>query len=268
MISLLMSVYEKESADHFGVALQSILDQITLPEEIVLVEDGPLGHDLNDVIDKYSPLLPIKRIRLKENVGLARALNVGLLHVTQPWVMRFDSDDYSLPGRVSTQKDFILQNEVDLFGSQIEEFIETPNAPIRSRTVPCQSAEIIKYSSLRNPFNHMTVCFRREMVLAHGGYPNEPYFSQDYALWMLMISSGARVLNQPETLVRARVGNGLIERRGGWGYVKQELLLQRFLVRHAKRPIILAVTVGLVRSTLFSLPKFLRAFAYAYILRV
>ena len=49
-ISVLMSVYAAELPDRLDRALKSVWDDQTLkPDEIILVEDGPLGPDLQAV---------------------------------------------------------------------------------------------------------------------------------------------------------------------------------------------------------------------------
>ena len=65
--SVAMSVYKNDSAQHFARALQSITEEQTLkPNEIVLVIDGPVGEEINDVIGDYSTKYAIfKLIRLE-----------------------------------------------------------------------------------------------------------------------------------------------------------------------------------------------------------
>ena len=41
-----MSLYKKEKPEHLRLALNSMLNQTVAPEEIVLVEDGPLTEEL------------------------------------------------------------------------------------------------------------------------------------------------------------------------------------------------------------------------------
>ena len=40
--SVLMSLYKKEHPEYFRLALDSMINQTVKPDEIVLVEDGPL----------------------------------------------------------------------------------------------------------------------------------------------------------------------------------------------------------------------------------
>ena len=53
-----MSVYEKENPSYLEEALLSMLNQSISPEEIVLVEDGPLTSELNETIDSFSSARP------------------------------------------------------------------------------------------------------------------------------------------------------------------------------------------------------------------
>ena len=57
--SVLMSVYYKEEPKFLDLALSSILKEQTLiPNEVVLVEDGPLNKELYEVVDKYKKAYP------------------------------------------------------------------------------------------------------------------------------------------------------------------------------------------------------------------
>lgn len=54
--SVSICVYEKDSAEQFDAALNSIINQTVEPREIVLVVDGPISSDIQQVIDKYSEI--------------------------------------------------------------------------------------------------------------------------------------------------------------------------------------------------------------------
>ena len=55
-LSLILSVYKNDNVDHFVESVNSCLDQIIVPNEIIIVVDGPVGNELNVQIknfDKY-----------------------------------------------------------------------------------------------------------------------------------------------------------------------------------------------------------------------
>lgn len=266
MITLLMSVYSGETAPNFRASFDSILNQTVKPNEIILVIDGSIHSSVRDLVNRYTTLLPIKVVQIEKNVGLANALNVGLQYASNEWIMRFDTDDICLPRRIELQHAIINSNKFDLFGAQIAEFDSTPDSIVRLRPVPCSSDDIREFCILRNPFNHMTVCYRKSLVLKFGGYPNVR-FMEDYALWLMLISSGARVANMPDILVHVRTGSAMISRRGGFCYAMSEFQIQKLMFRLGLKSLTIACWHGIIRSTIFVLPASFRSRFYNYFLR-
>lgn len=266
MFCLLMAVYHKESPDHLAAALESVLRQTVKPSQIVIVKDGPLPDSLNDVISSYQQVLTIDVVQLPQNIGLAGALNKGLEVVHEPWVARFDSDDICSPTRFAEQSALMALNQYDLFGGQIEEFDATISQSLAQRRVPAEHNEIKKFAMQRNPFNHMTVCYRTDMVKKAGGYPSL-HGMEDYALWIKLISLGARLANSKNVLVHARTGNGMIARRGGAKYICSEFKLQRLMMKQLNKSPIKALAHFAARSFVFAIPNGLRARIYKIYLR-
>lgn len=266
MLAILMSVYVGESPQSLSLALQSLVEQTVMPPEVVLVKDGPLTLELEAVIERYRDMLPLRVVALTANVGLAAALNQGLRSVSQPWVMRFDTDDVCDARRVERQLAWVREGHLDLFGSQIDEFNSDPARPMRRRKVPCTHEDIMRFARRRNPFNHMTVCFRKSLAEQVGGYPDIALM-EDYALWLKMIAAGARTANSSEVLVHARVGNGMVERRGGWRYARSEWRLQSLMRRLALKSAWRTLVDGCMRSFVFMSPVWLRLRIYRLALR-
>ena len=266
MITLLMSVYARERPEFLETAIQSLEAQTVAPDEILLIKDGPLSVPLEQIIEKYTAKIGIRSIQLPENVGLAKALNVGLAEARQHWIMRFDTDDFSCPERVARQKAIIASGNYDLFGSQIEEFDKLPSITCQSRFVPKSHEEILIYAQKRNPFNHMTVCYRKKLALQCGGY-TDINFMEDYALWIKMLSAGAKGMNDPELLVKARFAKVAIKRRGGLQYVRSEVQLQSLMVREGFKSVAAALKDGMARSFVFLMPASIRSIVYKKFLR-
>lgn len=226
-ISVLMSIYEKENPDYFAEAMDSILNQTLLPDEIVLVEDGPLTDELDKVIRRYQEKCPMLRVySLEENVMLGRSLSYGLEQCTHELIARMDTDDIMIPERLERQSRFMQQHdEISVCGGFIEEF-NTEGTYHKVKQMPSLMREIKEYAKYRNPVNHMTVMFRKADVLAAGNYRHFP-FLEDYDLWIRMLAKGYKFHNLPQILVRARTGSQLYSRRGGWNYCKQYQMLRK-----------------------------------------
>jgi len=124
--SILLSLYIKENPTFLNECFKSIwLNQSIEPYEIVLVCDGPLTNELENLVYKWQKEIGslLKIVRLKENVGLGNALNIGLRNCSNEWVFRMDTDDICTPDRFDKQIQFIKDNpDVVLFSGQILEF--------------------------------------------------------------------------------------------------------------------------------------------------
>jgi glycosyltransferase involved in cell wall biosynthesis len=227
--SVLISVYFKEDPAYLEEALLSLEKQTMLPAEIVLIKDGPLNPQLDAVIEQYSEhsTITYKIVSLSTNKGLGSALNEGLTHCSYTWIARMDSDDIALPERFEKQFTYVAQNpEIDILGSWICEFDIESDECVKKRRVPALHTDIVNFAKYRNPMNHMTVLFRKAAVEDAGGYMPMNGF-EDYFLWMRMLMKGRQFANLPYVLVKARTGSGMIARRQGWQYVKDELTLEK-----------------------------------------
>jgi len=225
-ISVLLSLYIKESPDFLHSCLASLYNQSKFPDEVVIVFDGPVTTKLNDCVVKWSEKLPIKIVRIQDNVGLGEALNIGLKSCSHNIVFRMDTDDICHKERFMKQTSYFEKNpEVGLLSSSVGEFRESVDDVYAYRKLPLTHSKILQFAKKRNPFNHMAVAFKKDLVISAGGYQRE-YLYEDYALWIRMIQNGVTTANLPETLVYARAGNGMAARRSGLKYAKSEFSAQ------------------------------------------
>lgn len=223
MFSVLMSLYNKEKPSFLYECLKSLQLQTLQASEIIIVYDGEIGNDLNKVVDSFSHDLPIVKVKLNKNMGLGRALKVGLQHCTNEIIARMDTDDICYPERFAKQIPRMINNkDLVLSGSAIIEFDEDKNE--RIKLLPQTTTEIKKFSKIKNPFNHMTVVFRKSAINNVGSYRHHLYM-EDYNLWLRLIANGYQCENLDHVLVEARVGKEMIARRRGIRYLESELIL-------------------------------------------
>ena len=215
-VSVLLPVYRGDDPGHLARALDSLAGQTVPADEIVVVEDGPIGSQLSQVLDRAAGELPIRRVPLSRNLGMGCAMAVGVDACRQPWIARMDADDVCRPDRLEVQLRHLADHpEVDVLGSWITEFDGDERQVYAERRTPVGHDEIRRFARSRNPMNHMTVMFRREAAVAVGGYD---LIIEDYYLWARMLHSGAIFANVPEPLVNVRAGRALMGRRGGLRY--------------------------------------------------
>ncbi len=221
--SVLMSLYIKEKPEYFKECMESILKQSVLPNEIVIVKDGPLtaelDHAVQEYVDKNPELYTI--VPLEKNGGLGLALAEGILHCKNELVARMDTDDVMMEGRFEKQlKAFADDPDLDICGGHILEFENNVENIVTQRKVPTDDQGIKKFQKRRTAFNHMTVMYKKSAVLKAGNYQS-CLLIEDTLLWVNMILSGAKCANIDDYLVYVRVGDDLYARRGGWAYFKK-----------------------------------------------
>ena len=227
--SVSMCVYGKDNAAHFKTAVDSILNQTVKPSEVVLVVDGPVPSELDEIISEYEKNSSFNVIRLPENKGHGEARRCGLSNCKNELVALMDADDISVPDRFEKQLE-MFENDAELaiVGGNITEFIDTPENVVAKRIVPSLDSDIKEYMKKRCPFNQMTVMFKKSLVDKVGGYVDW-YCDEDYYLWLRMHLAGMKFANTEDILVNARVGRDMYNRRGGWKYFKSEAKLQKFM---------------------------------------
>lgn len=267
--TVLMSVYYKEKAEYLQLALASIINQTVKPSEIVLVQDGKLTNELQAVITEHLQKYPdiFKTYTLQQNQGLGKALNFGMQKCSNELIARMDTDDIAEPNRFELQiKEFAQDKELMLCGGQIAEFVNKSTEITGYRNVPLKHNEILSFAKKRNPFNHMTVMFKKQAVQNVGGYADMPYF-EDYWLWSRILKSGYKTKNIDQVLVRVRAGQDMIARRGGLNYAKCIIRFERAL--HKIGIINIAEMIGYItlRSIVSIMPEGLRLWIYRWKLR-
>jgi glycosyltransferase involved in cell wall biosynthesis len=199
--SLLVPVYDGDRPDHIRRAMRSAVDDQTVrPDQVVIVRDGPVRDELTrclDELQRASPV-PVTFVPLRTNRGLGPALDQGLAASWFDVIARMDADDVSMPQRFEVELPLIA--EADIVGAGLYEFVEDTNEIVGQRVPPTGPARIRRYARMHDPFNHPTVVYRREAVLAAGGYGDLPLM-EDYALFARMLAGGARPVNVAEPLV-------------------------------------------------------------------
>ena len=235
--SVLLPVYAGDQPEFFFRAVSSATrEQELSPKQLVVVCDGPVDESISDFLHRASRgqetdlLGPInvRVVRLKHNMGLANALNIGLAHCSHEIVARVDADDISLPQRFAIQIP-LIEGGLGLLGSAIQEFSDDEAEAGLVRSMPTSEEEIRRVISYRSPFAHPSVVYRKSAVEAVGGYEHLQLM-EDYLLFARMVAAGVPCANVPEVLVRYRVGSGAYKRRGGAQMLRSEMRLQNLFL--------------------------------------
>lgn len=265
--SVLMTVYYKDNPEYFALALDSMINQTLKPDEIVLVKDGPITKELQNVIDERINISSIVEIQLEKNIGLGLALNEGLKVCKNELVARMDADDISLTRRCEEQvKAFQQDCQLDIVGLQVKEFDSDINNIIGERKVPLANSDIYKFARTRDPFNHPTVMYKKSKVMESGMYGNYRK-NQDTDLWIKMLSHGANCMNLNDDLFRFRFDKNTYKKRKNWINTKLLIQIRKNAFKNGFCTFLDFIKVFFAQIGVFIVPVRVQEFIYRNLLR-
>jgi len=264
-----MTLYRTENPEYLDHCLSSIHSQSLFPNEIILVQEGELTEKLKDTLSiwqaKFKDLLKI--ISVSDGTGFPGSLNEGLKNCRYEYIARMDTDDECVNDRFEKQIFFFKNNSnVDLVGSNIDEYDNNLINFLHKRNVPERHEDILKYAKFRCPFNHMTVMYKRKKVLNLDGYPSLQR-NEDYALWTMFLQAGYNTANIQDSLVKARTGSNFIKRRSGLKYLKGEIDSMIFIYQNGFYNFGVFLINLVIRITIRLSPRILVKYIYRNFLR-
>jgi glycosyltransferase involved in cell wall biosynthesis len=202
-LSVILSVYKPDKS-LFLQAVSSMANQTFSEFEFIIVDDGNDERD-RDFIRSVAVDPRIVIISNVKNLGLTKSLNIALRYSRGEYIARQDADDISAESRFERQIEFLeANNDIGLIGTNF-------SVRLNKNVVKCnrhRASPIQTQMMYRNPFCHSSVMFRRALALSVGGYDENFIYSQDFALWMKMLSitKGAIL---PEILVTRHEYKGI-----------------------------------------------------------
>jgi glycosyltransferase involved in cell wall biosynthesis len=204
-----MPVYNVEA--YIAEALTSIQSQTYTDIEMVIVDDGSTDGTLRMIEQIASTDSRIRIVRAPRNLGLPRALNLGLTFCQAPFIARMDGDDIALPTRLEKQLRFLEENpNITLVGcacSLIDQF----GSPISGAGItfkPVTQEAITKTMLLSTPCCHVWLA-RREIYTALSNYRVMPV-AEDHDFLLRAVRAGFQLSNLTEALMQIRTRPGQI----------------------------------------------------------
>lgn len=217
-IAVIMSVYDGDRLSFLKQSLSSI-DQQTYSEfDVFIAVDGIVNVDIYNFLHEYSLHQNYNVFFYNENRGLAYRLNQLIDIVVErkeyEYVARMDADDVNEIERLERQVNFFCENNhVDVIGTDVIEITENGHELFYKRM---DSDHDLIYSRIikKCPFNHPTVMFKIKIFEDGFRYNSRLMNTQDYYLWVDLLSAGKKFSNINEPLVRFRINQSFHTRRG------------------------------------------------------
>ena len=203
MYSVIMSTYNERVCE-LSAAINSVLDQTFKDYEFIIVCDNPNNYELQRILNAYEA--KDNRVRIiynKENIGLARSLNVGIQASKGEYLIRMDADDICKPDRFQKQVEVMRTGKYDLVWSSYD-YIDENGCPLDKEPEYVPDSLVQKLLPIENVIHHPTVIMKRQEFMDAGMYRNFPC-AQDYDLWLRMLDNGCRMHMMAESLLLYRV---------------------------------------------------------------
>ena len=267
-ITVVIPVYSGVAPDHLRRAVGSMQDQSLPADEILIVEDGPLGSSLDAVVAELGASdTRVRRISLAQNRGVAYAMQAGIEASRNRWVARMDADDISLPNRLATQAQAAVSGRYAAIGAAMLEFEGDEANIVGLRVMPLTEERIRRYVLTNSPINNPTLFLDRNAALAVGGVRHVPNI-EDYDLFARLAAGGYPMMNIAEPLLLFRADPAMFKRRSAQGMFAAEVQMQRNLRSYGLIGTPRMYVNLLVRSAFRALPQRALRFSYALLFRV
>lgn len=180
-LAVVMPMYQ--SAMTVINALQSIVLQVPLPNEVILVDDASLDNTVS-LVEEFISTHQLSGwcvLRCPINMGAAAARHRGVMATSARYVAFLDADDEWMPGHLARSINCMHVNGLDLYGAQFSESPYTTESNI----------EVLRSISLvsqlmRNHFFTSTVIVIKASYMKVGGFEVGHRYSEDYRLWLKM----------------------------------------------------------------------------------
>lgn len=185
-VAVIIPCYNVEA--YVGRALASALAQDHDDIEVVCVDDGSTDDTpalLRDLAARSGGRV---QVIFQDNRGASAARNRGMMATRSEWIQFLDGDDALLPDKISRQ--LALATNADLVVGDYEQVM--PNGLL----LPVLAQQGAPWMGLIKTKLGTTSAnlWRREAVLAAGGWREDLQSSQDYELMFRMLQHDARVV--------------------------------------------------------------------------
>lgn len=198
-VDVVMPAYNTQK--YLRESIDSVLSQTFADFNFIIINDGSTDNT-GEIIDSYNDDR-ITHIELEENVGIATALNIGLMHTSSEFIARFDSDDIMIPNRLERQLEYFKNHPyVDILGggmcTRMDKHDTCPQPHIIENHKQIKTALMVTY-----PMAHPTIMMRKKVADSFR-YDGRFIASEDLEAWTRLIHHFT-FANMNENLIHYRM---------------------------------------------------------------
>ena len=201
-VTVLLAVRNGEPYIH--EAVRSVLDQTFTDFELLVVDDASTDATA-EIIEGFGDGR-VRLLRNEQNLGQVPSLNRGLREARGEYVARLDADDVCRPTRLAREVE-ILDGDarVGLVGTWMEAIDERGRRLGHLRKDLTDYVDFVYHTLIMRVYvSHPSAMYRREPVLALGGYDEATGPAEDKDLWrkLALERYDARIVPEPLILYR------------------------------------------------------------------
>lgn len=222
MISVIIATYYKDKVQFLDRAIDSIVNQTIKDWELIIVCDGVVSNETQDCLDNWiTKDSRIKVLKLLVNSGPAMARNHGIANSNGEYVAILDADDIACKDRLEIQRQYLLQNKLDIVGSNYFE-INAAGDILGEKKLPEFHSEIKRQATWHCTMANPTI-FAKKNVFNDYAYEVNLRLGEDYRLWINLLIQGKKFGNVQLPLIYFTKENNFFVKRRGFKYAKSDL---------------------------------------------
>lgn len=198
LVSVVMPLYNAEK--FVKKAIDSVLNQTYKNFELIIVDDCSSDGSLEIVKKLANNNEEIKIISNKENSGVSKTRNKGILEANGEYIALLDSDDIWTEEKLEKQVALLLNNEAQIVYCSYG-FINENDQPIKKPFIVPEKTNFHKMLT-KSVISCSTALIKTDLL--KNNLFDEKYYHEDYVLWMTLLSDGAKAIGSKEVLAHYR----------------------------------------------------------------
>ena len=183
MISVIIPVFNREK--FVAKAIDSVLSQTLLPDEIIVVDDGSTDGTI-DILRSYHD--KIKTISIA-NSGVSKARNEGIKASRGRWIALLDSDDIWHPTKLEEQIAYHERNNTIMISHTNEKWMRNDKEIKQKKTHAKPQGWCFEENLDFCKIAPSTIMIARKVFEEVGYFDEDLEVCEDYDLWLRILKN-------------------------------------------------------------------------------